>query len=198
MNKISEIKRESIKQNMIEEGFLLLKEGSLRNVNIDTIVEKCGISKGSFYSFFPSKAEFIYAIMICKRNQAKQKLRDYLRDGKLSYEALNQYLLWLANSDLDIFAHMSEAEQQFLKMKWPETYFNNDQNNVSTVSLVLQYVANPKKNADILLFANHLKMIALAKAEKRVFAAPAFGMMISNLVRMACDCISNQCAEDSL
>ena len=180
---------------MMEEGFLLLKEGGLRNVNIDTIVEKCGISKGSFYSFFPSKAEFIFAIMICKRNQAKQKLQEYLQDGKLSYAALYQYLLWLADSDLDIFAHMSEAEQQYLKAKWPETYFNNDKNNISTVSLVLQYIANPKKNADILLFANYLKMIALAKAEKRVFADSAFGMMINSLVRMACDSVSHPCED---
>lgn len=191
MNKISESKRKSIKYNMMEEGFLLLKQGGLRNVNIDTIVEKCGISKGSFYTFFPGKAEFIYAIMINKRNQAKLKLKEYLRDGKLSYEALYQYLLWLANSDLDIFAHMSEAEQQYLKEKWPETYFNNDRNNISTVSLVLQHIANPKNDADILLFANYLKMVALAKAEKHVFAASAFGMMINSLVRLACDCVSH-------
>ncbi len=191
MNKISESKRKSIKHNMMEEGFLLLKEGGLRNVNIDTIVEKCGISKGSFYSFFPSKADFIYAIMINKRNQAKLKLQEYLQNGKLSYEDLFQYLLWLAESDLDIFAHMSEAEQQYLKAKWPETYFNNDRNNISTVSLVLQHIANPKNDADILLFANYLKMVALAKAEKHVFAASAFRMMINSLVRMACDCVSH-------
>ena len=129
--------------------------------------------------------------MINKRNQAKLKLKEYLRDGKLSYEDLFQYLLWLANSDLDIFAHMSEAEQQYLKEKWPETYFNNDRNNISTVSLVLQHIANPKNDADILLFANYLKMVALAKAEKRVFAASAFGMMINSLVRLACDCVSH-------
>ena len=191
MNKISESKRKSIKYNMMEEGFLLLKQGGLRNVNIDTIVEKCGISKGSFYSFFPSKADFIYAIMINKRNQAKLKLKEYLQDGKLSYEALYQYLLWLAESDLDIFAHMSEAEHQYLKEKWPEIYFNNDRNNISTVSLVLQHIANPKNDADILLFANYLKMVALAKAEKHVFAASAFRMMINSLVRMACDCVSH-------
>ncbi len=190
MHRISECRRKSIEQEMIEAGFQLLREGGLRNVNIDIIVEKCGISKGSFYSFFPGKTEFIHAIMIHKRNQAKQKLREYLHDGKLSFEALYQYLLWLANSDLDIFAHMSEAERQYLKEKWPESYFNNDRNNIDTVSLVLRHIASPQRNADVLLFANYLKMIALAKAERRVFAAPAFDPMINSLVRMACACIS--------
>ena len=190
MNRIDESRRRIIEQSMMEEGFLMLKAGGLRNVNIDTIVKKCGISKGSFYSFFPSKADFIYAIMIFKRDQAKRQLREHLRGGKLSYDALYRYLLRLADSDLDIFAHMSEAERRYLKEAWPDSYFNNDANNIGTVSLILQHIAEPKKDADVLLFANYLKMVALAKAERRVFAAPAFEMMISGLIRQACSCIS--------
>ena len=190
MNAFDEEKRKKVEIQMIEEGFRMLKEGGLKKVNIETIANECGVSKGSFYSFFDTKATFIYAIMIYKRNQAKQKLQDYLSNGLLDFEALYQYLLWLAYSDLDIFAHMSEEEQIYLKEQWPDEYFNNDCNNHNTVSLVLNHLSHPKEDANMLLFANYLKLIALSKAEKRVFALPSFDEMIANLVKLACECIS--------
>ena len=189
MNSFSKEKRSSARESMIAEGFLLLKEGGLKAVNIDIITRKCGISKGSFYSFFETKAEFVYAIMLHKRDEAKLKLQEYLCDGKLSFDSLFQYLLWLAKSDLDIFSFLSEKEQNELKQQWPESYFNNDSKNINTVSLVIRHIANPRRNTDMLLFANVLKLVALAKAEKRVFAETAFDEMIENLVRFACECV---------
>ena len=137
MNAFSPEKRTSIEACMVEEGFSMLKEGGLRNIRIDEIARKCGIAKGSFYSFFDTKAAFIYRIMVAKREQAKRKLHDHLQDGKLSFDGLYQYLLWLAQSDLDIFAHLSEKEQQELKRQWPASWFNNDGNNILTVSRIL-------------------------------------------------------------
>ena len=64
MNAFSPEKRTSIEACMVEEGFSMLKEGGLRNIRIDEIARKCCIAKGSFYSFFDTKAAFIYRIMI--------------------------------------------------------------------------------------------------------------------------------------
>ena len=102
MNAFSPEKRTSIEDCMVEEGFSMLKEGGLRNIRIDEIARKCGIAKGSFYSFFDTKAAFIYRIMVAKREEAKRKLQDHLQNGKLSFDGLYQYLLWLARSDLDM------------------------------------------------------------------------------------------------
>ena len=50
--------------------------------------------------------------MVAKREEAKRKLQDHLQDEKLSFDGLYQYLLWLAQSDLDIFAHLSEKDSR--------------------------------------------------------------------------------------
>ena len=52
MNAFSPEKRESIEIRMIEEGFLMLKEGGLRDTRIDEIALKCGIAKGSFATHY--------------------------------------------------------------------------------------------------------------------------------------------------
>ena len=93
MNAFSPEKRTSIEACMVEEGFSMLKEGGLRNIRIDEIAWKCGIAKGSFYSFFDTKAAFIYRIMVSKREEAKRELQDHLQNGKLSFDGLYQYLL---------------------------------------------------------------------------------------------------------
>ena len=192
MNAFSPEKRESIEFRLIEEGFSMLKEGGLGNIRIDEIARKCGIAKGSFYSFFDTKAVFIYRIMLSKREEARRKLQDHLQEGKLSFDGLYQYVLWLARSDLDIFAHLSEKEQQELKRKWPASWFNNDSSNVLTVSRILDCLEKPRQDADKLLFANCLKLIALAKAERQVFASPAFEPMIESIVRLACETVCVQ------
>ena len=194
MNAFSPEKRESIESRMIEEGFSMLKAGGLRNICIEEIARKCGVAKGSFYSFFDTKTAFIYRIMVAKREEAKRKLQDHLQDGKLSFDGLYQYLLWLAQSDLDIFAHLSEKEQQELKRQWPASWLNNDSNNILTVSRILDCLEKPRQDADKLLFANCLKLISVARAEKQMFASTAFEQMIESIVRLACEtvCISSR------
>ena len=189
MNAFSPEKREAIQKRMIEDGFLMLKEGGLKNIRIDTLAQRCGVAKGSFYSFFDTKAAFVYHIMLSKRDEARQCLRSHLKNGKLSYDGLYQYLLWLAQSDLDIFAHLCEKEQQELKQLWPSSWFNNDSNNVHTVSMILECLEKPRQDADRLLFANCLKLIALSKAEKQMFSSQAFGPMIESIIHLACETV---------
>ncbi len=74
MNAFSDEKRKETEQSMLEDGFQMIRKGGLKAVNIGGIASDCHISKGCFYSFYKSKAEFIYAIMIYKRNQARERL----------------------------------------------------------------------------------------------------------------------------
>ena len=71
---------------------------------------------------------------------------------------------------------------------------NNDSNNILTVSRIQDCLEKPRQDADKLLFANCLKLISLARAEKQVFASTAFEQMIESIVRLACEtvCISSR------
>jgi len=68
----------------------------------------------------------------------------------------------------------------------------DDGNNILTVSRILDCLEKPRQDADKLLFANCLKLIALAKAERQVFASPAFESMIESIVRLACETVCFQ------
>lgn len=92
-NIIPEEERRKIKEKLVNLGFDLLRKGGIKAVNIDVLTEQCYIAKGTFYNLFPSKTEFLYAIMRRKREQTREKLKDFLSDnGQLSRQGLYDYL----------------------------------------------------------------------------------------------------------
>lgn len=192
MNAFNEKERKIIENKMLKEGFTLLKEGGLKNVNIDTITKKCFISKGSFYSFFPNKSEFIYAIMIYKRNEAKKKLDYFAKKGKLDFTALYNYLAWLVHADVNIFTYLSKKEQKNLIKSWPPEYLNNNSKNNNTLEMLLSHLYKPKDNPDKELFCNYMKLIAISSCEKNIFIQSSFNEMIDKNIIEACLCISDK------
>jgi TetR/AcrR family transcriptional repressor of nem operon len=49
------------KEKLLQVGFDLVWDGSYGSVSVDDICKRAGINKGSFYHFFPSKADLVVA-----------------------------------------------------------------------------------------------------------------------------------------
>jgi len=58
----SQADRERIRAKLIKAGKDLINRMALRRLSVDDVVRSAGISKGSFYSFFPSREDFILSI----------------------------------------------------------------------------------------------------------------------------------------
>lgn len=58
----SESERERIKIRLFEVGKRLINSMGVRRFVVDDLVREVGISKGSFYLFFPSREEFILSV----------------------------------------------------------------------------------------------------------------------------------------
>lgn len=105
--KFSEEEKATLRIQMIQQGFRALKKGGISAVNIDEITGKCYVSKGTFYNLFESKTEFLYQVMIYKRQESKNKMLDHLDShGKLSWDGLYAYLHWLADENPNIFSYL--------------------------------------------------------------------------------------------
>lgn len=116
--------KEKLRTDMIQLGFKMLKTGGIRSVNIDEITRKCFVAKGSFYTLFESKTEFLYQIMICKRQESKDKITENLNnDGKLPRASLKSYLHWLADENPNIFSYLDGQHTRWLISKWPPHSF---------------------------------------------------------------------------
>ena len=188
--KFSENDKAEIRAKMIQYGFRILKSGGIKAVNIEEITRRCYVSKGSFYTLFASKTEFLYQIMLYKRQESKDKIRDYLsEDDTLSYSGLRSYLRWLADENPNIFSYLDGQHTLWLVSKWPPEYLENEENDEQTARRIISMLANPKENPDWQLFCNYLKLLALTLNSRELLVPDAADRLIDNLIDDACGCI---------
>ena len=107
----SDENKESLRIQLLDEGFSMLKSDGLSSVNIDKLTADAFIAKGTFYNLFENKSEFMYHMMIHERTRAKDMLISYLNeDGKLTKASLKNYLLWLSSENPNVFAFLTDAD----------------------------------------------------------------------------------------
>ena len=188
--KFTDEDKDKLRIVMIQLGFKMLKTGGIRSVNIDEITKKCFIAKGSFYNLFESKTEFLYQIMIYKRQESKGKIAEYLdKDGKLSRKGLRSYFHWLADENPNIFSYLDGQHTRWLISKWPPEYLENEENDEQTARRIISLLSNPRKDPDWKLFCNYLKLLALTLNSRELLIAEATDTLIDNLIEDACDCV---------
>lgn len=189
-NKFSEEERSKIKEQLINLGFNLLRKGGIKAVNIDVLTNRCFIAKGTFYNIFQSKSDFFYSIMRSKREQTKQKLKDFLNEkGKLSWQGLYEYLQWMCAENPNIFSYLNEQETQWLVSKWPVEYLENENNDQTTAFWLISYLAEPKPQPNWQLFCNLLKLAAWTLNSEELLIQDAYQQTINILIENACKCI---------
>lgn len=189
-NQFSEQERRLLRERLLEAGFALLRQGGVRAVNIDVLTAQCFIAKGTFYRFFASKTDFLYAVMRYKRRQAKEKLADFLDEGgALSRQGLHGYLQWLCRENPNIFAYLDEQETRWLVSKWPRAYLEDEGNDQATAFWLLAHLADPRPAPDWQLFCNLLKLAAWTLNSRELLLADAYQQTIDLLLENACRCL---------
>ena len=78
----SERERELIKAKLIAAGKRLINRAGLRHLVVDDLAREAGISKGSFYSFFPSREEFILSVFESWESEYRGALIREVVDGE--------------------------------------------------------------------------------------------------------------------
>jgi len=104
---ISEREREQTRNAIIESiKQLICTNNGIKNITVDDIANSVGIGKGSFYSYYNSKEECLYAVIkkweselveqfeiIMEGEKSRQeKITTFLRENYLSDNSLNRYI----------------------------------------------------------------------------------------------------------
>lgn len=188
--KFTEKEKNALRIQMMQMGFHMLKSGGIRNVNIDAITKNCFVAKGSFYTLFESKTDFLYQIMRYKRQESKNKIIEYLSEnGLLSRDGLKAYLQWLADENPNIFSYLDGQHTRWLVSKWPPEYLENEENDEQTARRIISLLSDPKKDPDWKLFCNYLKLLALTLNSRELLIKDAADRLIHNLIEDACNCV---------
>ncbi len=184
--------RDKLKIYLLEIGFELLREGGVKAVNIDELARRCYIAKGTFYNLFEDKSQYLYEMSLHERAIVKSALKERQNeDGLLTANAFLGYLRWMYQENRNIFAYMTEKEQQYYLAKWPAEYIENQANDEDTMNMLCHMMAHPRADADWKLACNLMKMLASSIALKDVFIEEAFpdtvDYVIKQIVGILCE-----------
>lgn len=179
----SDENKDALRIMLLDEGFAVLKSGGLSSVNIDKLTADAFIAKGTFYNLFENKSEFMYHMMIHERTRAKDMLISYLNvDGKLTKDSLKDYLLWLSSENPNVFAFLTDAEKKRLTSSWKDKYIEDEDNDCTTMHMLISLLDNPKKSPDWKLACNYMKLIAVSLTMKKIFIRDNYEEMINSLI----------------
>ena len=158
--------RDKVRIQLLETGFELIKQHGMKKTSVSEIAKKTGIATGTFYNFFPSKEEFIYQLVVYKRQSVKEAFEELTAEGKADREQFRRYLRRIYLEDNDVFQYLSDEEINILRSRWKEEYWKNERNDEQTSKWVLSCLSGLKQDVDWKVFANFTKSISLIRHGK--------------------------------
>lgn len=158
--------RDRVRIQLLETGFELIKQHGMKKTSVSDIAKKTGIATGTFYNFFPSKEEFIYQLVVYKRQSVKAAFEELTAEGKADREKFRQYLCRIYLEDNDVFQYLSDEEADILRSRWKEEYWKNEKNDEQTSKWILGCLSGLNPNVNWKVFANFTKSISLIRHGK--------------------------------
>lgn len=187
-----ELAKKHLRKQMLDNGFQLIKLYGLKRTTIEDITKKSGVAKGTFYNFFKNKEQFVYEIILFKRNEAKEKFQDLLDEyNKLNKEQLKKYLEMLIFDDYNLFIYLNDDEIAMLKTRWPREYLINEKNDETTSLWLLSHINGVSKNCDWKIFSNYMKSIAIIQANKEQLLKDAYKETLDHFIKNILDFVFN-------
>lgn len=187
----SETERERVKAKLKQEALSCLTRYGARKTSIDELVQLTGISKGSFYSFYPSKEILFFEVItdyhdviqndIIKQVSELPKTPNYIDFAELLFKAYKQM-------DDSIILQMSfNGDMEYLMRKLPdEIIAQHHQNDDAALKLIISMIPFASEE-QITAFSAGLRAIFLTLLHKREIGIEIYDEVLMNLLKGFCN-----------
>ena len=111
----SEQEREKIRQALVAVGFELISGQGIQKTTIEQVYKQVGISRTFFYTFFPSKEEFLVEVLYFQQPRLIAYAQKLMQNPNLSWkEAVEQFLYACCQGEKSGVTVLSIEEQQMI------------------------------------------------------------------------------------
>ena len=176
--------KEKLRQIMLQAGFPLIKKYGVTHTSVEKIAESAGIAKGTFYHFWKNKEEYIAELIHYHRITTYPKLiGDDVLSGKrkLGRKDARAYLRAMVDKDISIYPHLSLADEARLTSITGS--FDPDAKKESAIAAeLLRYLENVRKDVDLLLLANLIKVLVLTSEAKEELHENVYEKTLDTLI----------------
>lgn len=177
--------QEEIREQLFHTGIRLSRKFGVQRMTVSKLTAACGIAKGSFYSFYDSKEEFILALI----GWADKKTEEMLA-GKLAgrsqmpahefFEFLREFLY----SEYDLMNGLTVDDFFWLKTHMADADLFNPVNQMELVKMWLSLISDVREDIDCGTVVNLIKSIYAMREHKDSFVEASLDNSIEMVLRM--------------
>ena len=161
----SQEEKEKLMQEMLAQAFPLLEEYGLKHMSVEKITQRVGIGKSTFYNFFDSKEDYVSRALEANRKHLLDEIDKMFPEGKnLNNNSI--YRKFTAEDERAIY----EAE----KKRGKDVSLRRE---AAVAERIFSHVEGVRKELDIGLVANYIKLIVLGYENSYMFHDVAFERM---------------------
>lgn len=185
----NETNYDKYKTLLLESGIDLIQQGGFKNITVENVTKRVGIAKGTFYTFFPSKEEFIYQISTYNRDKVKKYYSELSNeDGLLGKKEIIEFLTFLFLNENNIYTHLTQEDYAYLCSRWPREYSIHEEADQQTTTWLLNSM-KARPDCDWRIVANLMKSITFVTMEKRMLHQDVYNETIILLIKSIADYI---------
>lgn len=188
----SEEEKEEIKKKMKEIGLPMLKEQGLIHMSISKLAEAAGIGKSTFYSFYPSKEEFVEDMLADNRRRLLDNLQKGLKGReKYSVEESKEIIRKMVQDTDHVYQNFS-GEDELALMKLYEKKgvpFIDLEKEKQVIDFLVSMMEGVREHLDYAVIANMMKVIVFSYEQKDMLHPSGFEQTISVMVESLVDLI---------
>lgn len=180
--------KDDLYRRMVDAGWEILRERGIRSLRVEEVTRAVGIAKGTFYSFFPSKERFVYAMMEASRQEAMDAL-DGLRDerGRVRRDGLRRWLRGMWRSERNIYRLLSCEEYELLMSRLPGRLSFDPEQDGRVMGILMESIDGVREGADWRVVANLQKGLALMLLDRAYLHEDALDASIDAVVEAMLD-----------
>lgn len=151
--------KEKILSRLMEIGYEIFKSSTLKKTSVSEIAKRCGIAKGSFYSFFPSK--HAYAISLIQETIKDKTNEFYDLLGTREKVPLVEFIPWyrsLFTIENNIYYNLKIEDVLWLRDHMEDESLFNPETDKQMMKKLLGRVDDIKGTIDYGVVVNFYKL----------------------------------------
>lgn len=177
--------QEEIKEQLFHTGIDLCKTLGVQRMTVSKLTSACGIAKGSFYTFYKSKEEFILALVEWANQKTKEMFNERLAGrSQMSthefFEFFRQYLY----SEYNLMNGLTVNDFLWLKTHMAKSDLFNANRQSGEMRKCLMLINDARNDIDIGTVVNLIKSIYAMREHRDTFVEESMDNSIEIVLRL--------------
>lgn len=176
--------QDNIREQLFHEGIRLFRTCGVQRATVSRLTSVCGIAKGSFYSFYESKEEFILALIKWAETKTEEMLKEKLagRSRMSAHEFLEFFREYLY-SEYDLMNGLTVNDFLWLKTHMTEADLFNPIDQMAQAEIWLSLIYDVRENIDCGIVVNLIKSIYAMREHRDTLVESSLDASIDIMLR---------------